>query len=144
MVAPLCCFKICTDWVWWKVLPELAPRSIRVNCINPGMIETGLMKGSLLGCKGNENDVENIHETLWKTWRSCLCSCLSVIWCQPMGYWQQFVNGRYYTLLNTMKAYIRLSHITCLKGNNQWRFNKGISEWTADKILCKVELRKGT
>ncbi|MFZ2339343.1 MAG: SDR family oxidoreductase [Bacteroidales bacterium] len=36
---------------------ELAPRSIRVNCINPGMIETGLMKGSLLGAKEHENDV---------------------------------------------------------------------------------------
>lgn len=36
---------------------ELAPRSIRVNCINPGMIETGLMKGSLLGQQEFESDV---------------------------------------------------------------------------------------
>jgi NAD(P)-dependent dehydrogenase (short-subunit alcohol dehydrogenase family) len=36
---------------------ELAPRYIRVNCINPGMIETGLMKQSVLGVKEHENDL---------------------------------------------------------------------------------------
>lgn len=36
---------------------ELAPRLIRVNCINPGMIETGLLKGSVIGVKEYEDDM---------------------------------------------------------------------------------------
>lgn len=36
---------------------ELAARLIRVNCINPGMIETGLTKEFLLGSLDYENDV---------------------------------------------------------------------------------------
>ena len=35
---------------------ELAPRSIRANCINPGMIETDLLKNSSIGEEEFEND----------------------------------------------------------------------------------------